>query len=193
MAPTNPQHNDDCFKGYLVRFDKETGRVYAAPNFRQRWDCPACASWKISEITKHIVAKTDRLCWGLHTNRQRVIANSRRIGWLSIGYLNDARIMVAESHLYEPLLPSEQVIQDIIRYTSSRQVTRVGWAEKWRPPEGDANRYENLDTKERNLKRVQTAMQRAGIIDGRLGNKSVAEVKSNIEQILNGVGKGNWV
>ena len=156
---------------------------------RERWDCPACAAVKLSKITKHLVTRCETLCWGLYSATKIKNAARRNIGYLNIGFVEDVKITVAGSHLYEPNKPSLNVVEEVISHVVTRQISRVGWSDNWRPT-NDANpeRWDRLDAKTDDLSRVQLAINRAGCIDGNIPNrKSFDEIKSTIEQILNGV------
>ena len=191
LVTTQP-HNSDCFKGFLVQSDKVTGRVYPMPSRRQKWDCPPCATHKLAKATKHLVTRCERLCWGLYSEPKRHQARIRNIGYMTISYRDDVRMMIAESHLYEPPKPSLEVVKEVVAYSSDRTVSRLGWADKWRPDNtGDGDRYEIIDTDTDNLAKVNAAIERAGCMDGKLNGQDPIAVKSLIEQILNGVRFGD--
>lgn len=153
---------------------------------RERWDCPACASVKLAKVTQHLVTRSETLCWGLYSTAKRQNALRKGLGFFSIGYKDDVKMIVAASHLYESK-PSYQVIEELIEYSSTRQVSRLGWSDNWRPPDnGNPERWEIVDSKGDDLQRVKRAIDRAGCIDGKIIGKSTIEVKTIIEQILNG-------
>lgn len=154
---------------------------------RERWDCPACAVVKIGRVSKHLLARCETLCWGPYSLAKVKNAQRKGIGYLSVGFVDDVRMLVAASHLYEPK-PSLQVIEELVEHTSTRQVSRLGWSDNWRPPEdGNPERWDVIDSKCDDLARVNAAIERAGCVDGKIVGKSTIEVKAIIEQILNGV------
>lgn len=183
-----PPHSSDCFRNYLVLLDRDNMRAFAQISRRERWDCPACAAKKIGKVTEHLVARSETLCWGPYSKAKVLNAQRKRIGYLSIGFVDDVRMLVAASHLYEPAKPSLQVIEELVEHTTTRQVSRLGWSDNWRPPPSkDPNRWDVVDSKCDDLARVNAAIERAGCVDGKIVGKSTIEVKAIIEQILNGV------
>lgn len=106
---------------------------------------------------------------------------------MALSFQDAPRIMIAGSHLYEPVMPSLEVVRSVITHIATETPTRVEWSDNWRPPEdGDPARYLVVDTKNDNLATVNSAIERAGVVDGRLAGRDPYEVKSVIEQILNG-------
>lgn len=167
--------------------DKVNRRVFPMLTRRQRWDCPACSVYKLSNSLQHIVARNETLCWGVWDKAKAKNAQRKGIGYLVIGYQDDVKMMIAGSHLYESQ-PALDIVHAAVEHTKTRRVTRLGWSDNWRPnPDGDPLRWEVIDAKTDNLSLVVSAIQRAGIADGHFGKKSVDEVKSVIEQILSGV------
>lgn len=188
MSPNPQQHNPTCARNYLVMINQVNQTVFPMLTRRQRWDCPACAVHKLAKAIEHVVTRSDTLCWGPHTPTKQQLASRRGIGFMTIGYRDDVKMMVAGSHLYEPPIPSLDLANLLISHTATRKVTRLGWSDNWRPnPNGNPEQWEIIDCKTDDLSRVIAAMNRAGIVDGKLGKKSAYEVKSTIEQILNGV------
>lgn len=146
----------------------------------------------MAAIAQHIVVQNETLCWGLWADNKRRIARVRNLGWMVIKFDDDAPIMVAESHLYEPSKPSLTIIEEVIAYIASRSVNRIGWADKWRPTDnGDPLRWDIIDSKGANLETVHDAISRAGVTDGQLNGQDPYDVKDRIERILNGISFGS--
>lgn len=161
--------------------------MFPRVKWRGKWDCPACATKKLAEITEHLVTQAQTLCWGSWSLAKAKNASRRRIGYMKIAYTDDEPVMIAASHIYTPSKPSLTVIQEVLAHTMERTVSRIGWSDNWRPDkQTHPEDWLVLPTDISNLATVNAAIERAGVIDGKLAGRDPHEVKSVIEQILNG-------
>lgn len=134
-----------------------------------------------------VVAKLDRLCWGPSTPSK--LNSPKKI--FTVTFHDDVPIILAESHLYEPWLPSEAIMLQIIDYAAIRNVRQVNWSDKWRKikPDTDPNRWSHVFPKDvRTHQQVENAIAKAGAEHGYLPSPSAEyQVMYNLEHILNGV------
>jgi len=144
--------------------------------------------WKLDKLSSPITARFEKLCWGPHTARRM----SKPQSLLSVTYHDDKPIILAISHVYEPVSPAEDVIAQVIAHSIERQVRQVNWSKDWRhlKPKTNPERYEHVFPKEIKSKdEVDNAILRAGAEFGLIGKRSEYEIMSNLEQIINGNGK----
>lgn len=97
-------------------------------------------------------------------------------------------MMVAGSHLYEPQLPSLNVIQQLVQHTSTRQITRVGWSNNWRPEPEPKPPTIFVETKTTDIAYVRSVMEQVGIFEGMLPNKSIDEIRDDLSSHFDNVG-----
>lgn len=98
--------------------------------------------------------------------------------------------MVAESHVFNPQLPSYEVVQQVTQYCLEREVRQVNWSDKWRHLKDKETHPEDwlqVFCEGKTLAEIQDAIKQAGFENGSLNGRSPYEVKDLLEQILNGV------
>jgi hypothetical protein len=124
----------------------------------------------------------------MHSRNKAVNAKRHNIGWFKVTYDDSPSVMVAGSHLYEPPMLSQIVVQQIIDYSSDKTVSRIGWSEGWRPlPKDNPYNYQVINCDTGDYERVKEIMRKIGIDDGTLGGMSSSELKDRLGQHLKGV------
>jgi len=93
-------------------------KVFGQIVFSKRWDCPKCKADKLGDLTEMLVTRVETLCWGPWTASKN---NSPRKVF-TLRFSDDSPIMVAESHLFEPQLPSDAAMLQVVEYALDRSV-----------------------------------------------------------------------
>lgn len=138
-------------------------------------------------MTAHLTAKYDTLCWGLYSEAKQVLANRRNLGWFTLSYRDDVRIMVAQSHIYEPVQPALDVLSEVLTHTLDRSVSRLVWHPNWRPTKEANSRFFFIgETDSSNYAEVMAKIEQI-YKDGYYGKDSEEVVKARLDQSINGV------